>query len=624
MGIPSYFMNIVKHNPHIIQSHVSSSCLSLFIDMNSIIHHCTQNALKELTTKISEQAIQCNKHQLETEAWVTQNKQALYNKLCHASFVLITDYLVYIVGVAKPTQLVYIAMDGVAPMGKIQQQRKRRYRTHKDRLLKQQIYQKYNVINLDDLLWDSNVISPATSYMMEVSTYLKKHLKSSLVTNPLFSKLTILFSDTLVQGEGEHKILQYLRQQPPSQSPSPFDDSSYHVIYGLDADLIMLSLSLPQHSIYLLRETLEYGTKIVYKDPNHTQPVMLYLNVNELRQSIVSKFSAVIVGEEEETYAWIQDYIFLCFLFGNDFLPHHHILHIVDNDINKLVELYIMVYKNLQQHLVHTKNNMLVYNIPILNELFKLLAMNEDKGMMQYLMKMIKYRHYDTTNRHNSSIFEKELENLQYIQKHERHLEKQILRAILTSSSTSANWRNEYYESVGGLCKTNEYDQMIVCYLQGLNWCLQYYFNHCPSGIWYYSYEIAPTFYDMTEYIQKTDPMLLERTIFDVFTSNRVYHQQFVNAYEQQLLILPPSSFTAFPPVIQQALQDDLSLLYYFPEDFEVIGFCKRFKWECQPVIPLVNLQLISTFVKRVLQQPPASSSTLINVLSSNYQAIVL
>ena len=55
-------------------------------------------------------------------------------------------------------------------------------------------------------------------------------------------KFKIIISDT-TEGEGEHKILQYIKMHELENS----------VIYGLDADLIMLSIVSRIKNIYLFK-----------------------------------------------------------------------------------------------------------------------------------------------------------------------------------------------------------------------------------------------------------------------------------------------------------------------------------------------------------------------------------
>jgi len=88
----------------------------------------------------------------------------------------------------------------------------------------------------------------------------------------------IIFSDTTERGEGEHKILQYIKKNNIQKS----------VIYGLDADLIMLSIVSNKENIYLLRERTEYNIEDTDND-------YIYLNIDKLKELITSKTKIVAV-----------------------------------------------------------------------------------------------------------------------------------------------------------------------------------------------------------------------------------------------------------------------------------------------------------------------------------------
>ena len=64
----------------------------------------------------------------------------------------VNDYLLKIINIANVTDTVYIAIDGVCPRSKVEQQKYRRFRS----------------ANLNKI-WDTNAISPGTKFMNDLN-----------------------------------------------------------------------------------------------------------------------------------------------------------------------------------------------------------------------------------------------------------------------------------------------------------------------------------------------------------------------------------------------------------------------------------------------------------------------
>ena len=222
------------------------------------------------------------------------------------------------------SELLYIAIDGIAPKGKMKQQRMRRF--------KKAIETKYS----DEKSWDTNAISPGTFFMKRLNNVLKEFIRG-------YSKKIIL-SDSDERGEGEHKILRYIRN-------NQFTDNI--CIYGLDADLIMLSLVSGLDNIYLLRERTEYNIE-------DTNEEFIYLKIDVLKEHLTDSLSRCRVRDKKIV---IDDYIFMCFLLGNDFINHMPSLNLRYGGHDILVRTYLKLQERYQgyfclidrklEHLIH-------------------------------------------------------------------------------------------------------------------------------------------------------------------------------------------------------------------------------------------------------------------------------
>jgi 5'-3' exoribonuclease 2 len=140
-------------------------------------------------------------------------------------FDSVFDYTDKLIKIIKPKKLIYLAVDGVAPRAKMNQQRSRRFRaaqeakekTEKEmELLKDWEGKGLKTPTLGGDTahgFDSNVITPGTTFMHRLAQAIKIYIAHRLQFDPLWKGLTVIFSDSNVPGEGEHKILEFIRLQ---------------------------------------------------------------------------------------------------------------------------------------------------------------------------------------------------------------------------------------------------------------------------------------------------------------------------------------------------------------------------------------------------------------------------
>lgn len=196
----------------------------------------------------------------------------------------VLDALEHILGVCRAKK-VFIAFDGLVPYGKIVQQRYRRFRIKEPEA------------------FDKNQISPDTPYMRSLEQAIRERFPE------------IELSPTQVAGEGEHKIFQEIKKLPEDQRESI-------CIYGLDADLILLSLFnnhlAPQ--MLLLRESGEFN------DPTLKEAEFSLLDIQQLVMQLPMD---------------IEQYLVLSVLcFGNDFMPCLGIFSLREDGYGRALEYY--------------------------------------------------------------------------------------------------------------------------------------------------------------------------------------------------------------------------------------------------------------------------------------------
>ena len=134
----------------------------------------------------------------------------------------------------------FLAVDGVAPRAKMNQQRSRRFRSSKEReiLLAEYVAKEGKLPETES--FDSNCITPGTEFMFRLGIAFRRWIAYKMSTDPFWKNgAEVVFSGPDVPGEGEHKVMDMIREERESD-PTHFYGKYHHCMYGLDADLIML------------------------------------------------------------------------------------------------------------------------------------------------------------------------------------------------------------------------------------------------------------------------------------------------------------------------------------------------------------------------------------------------
>lgn len=196
--------------------------------------------------------------------------------------------------------------------------------------------------------------------MAKLTVHIKYFLSKKISEDAAWRHVQIIFSGHEVPGEGEHKIMEYIRLVKGSgASSSHYSPNTRHCIYGLDADLIMLGLLSHEPHACLLREQITFGkpapssksrsppqaahrkeAAAAAADPFPKFDLLHLCLFREYLDLEFKRFFTPTIGFPYSVERVIDDFILLSILIGNDFVPHLPTLHIHTNAYNIIFDAY--------------------------------------------------------------------------------------------------------------------------------------------------------------------------------------------------------------------------------------------------------------------------------------------
>jgi 5'-3' exonuclease len=523
MGIPYYFSYLIKNHSSII-SKLDALCNidNLFIDSNSLIYDSLNFEKFENTSQF--------------ENYIIKN-------------VLIK--LEEIINTINPTENIYIAFDGVPPFAKINKQKNRRYKSaYLNKIFKKKI------------VWDTCAITPGTLFMTNLNNAVASHFNKKFF-NSQNKQINVVLSLSNENGEGEHKLFKYIRDSTSISQKN-------NVIYGMDADLFMLSLNHLKYTqnIYLYRETPLFINQLD-KSLNPNQKYII--NINYLGNIIVNELTSegvnVIKTSNTNYYNKIEDYIFICFLLGNDFLPHFPALNIRLNGFTILLELYKKLFK---------VNEFLIVNNSINWNSFKKYIKNIAEHEETFIKEIYNVREKQSKKFYPETNSEEIEFKYSCIPSWERNIENFI-------NPFEEDWQHRYYYSLCAIdSRKNDYSKNLesLCtnYLQTLQWVYYYYSSPCKNWTLYFKYNYPPLLCDLYAYIPYFN------SEFAMSENYNILNDKLLLCY-----VLPYNSLNLLPNKLHNYLLKEYK--EHYETNYEIsYAFCKYF-YEGHIHFPKVNIE---------------------------------
>lgn len=659
MGVPGYFKALEKKFKRIIKNCLTKRASHLFFDLNCLLH---PQCFKVLAIYINE-----------------TNQDKLFKKMCKR----ILEFSDYIVRLVNPTETVYYAVDGIAPLAKISQQRDRRFGYANP--YKQIIYDKHGVKNNNS--WSNIVITPGTEFMHKLHLRLVKHFEQMIANRESGQTFNIIYSSYLTPGEGEHKILQYIKNNCPVRS------NYARVIYGLDADLIFLAMASQYDNLYLLREADQLNqARVNEDDPHNVAEELLYVDMDDVKLCVnitlndeysqticpegifeddydaydecdsnsdqsgiyddplfageelddmlssnhdsekgilerspyspsdsdtcesnpksesLSDLSGTSVASPSFKFDFCNDYIFICYFLGNDFLPHLPSVDIKVDGLEMVLQSYITALESRNNMMISFAEGKAEINYEFLRDFVGSLAAKENNyfqsTLPDHLARMRRYRCRETS-RHKRDLWN--VERLRMSIDGKGNLSRLYIEdPVRLGEGIPADWKYRYYKHYfhTDYRQSELIDKICANYVEGLHWVAQYYFEDCPSWRWQYKYSHAPFLSDVLSYIERYRDKIQNRIEFN--------RGKPLDMYTQLVSVIPQKYSHILPLNLQKISSSAKSpVIDMFPVDYPLDMIGKTMLYKCVPHIPFLDVSRMEAEISRhKLSRPEIIRST--------------
>ncbi|KAG8443997.1 hypothetical protein GDO86_009253 [Hymenochirus boettgeri] len=607
---------------------------NLYLDMNGIIHPCTH----------------------------PEDKPAPKNE--DEMMVAIFEYIDRLFNIVRPRRLLYMAIDGVAPRAKMNQQRSRRFRASKEgaeateekNRIREEVLSKGGYLPTEEKKerFDSNCITPGTEFMDNLAKCLRYYVADRLNNDPGWKNLTVILSDASVPGEGEHKIMDYIRRQ---RAQPHHDPNTHHCLCGADADLIMLGLATHEPYFTIIREEFKpnqprpcglcgqigheikecqglprekKGEHDQFADtPPGCEQEFIYIRLNVLREYLEKELTMASLPFPFDFERSIDDWVFMCFFVGNDFLPHLPSLEIREGAIDRLVNIYKNVVHKTGGYLTESgfvnleRVQMIMLAVgDVEDNIFKKRKEDDEnfKRRQKDKRKRMKAEHQAPSFLPSGQFAPRALGRGNQSAPEPVSNARQAAYEMRMQNSNTANngssslggkrktedsddepepednirlweegWKQRYYKNKFDVDASDEKfrRKVVQSYVEGLCWVLRYYYQGCASWKWFFPFHYAPFASDF-------------ENISGLFKEFEKDTKPF-KPLEQLMGVFPAASGNFLPTTWRSLMSDpDSSIIDFYPDDFAIDLNGKKYAWQGVALLPFVDERRLRAALEEV------------------------
>jgi 5'-3' exonuclease len=412
--------------------------------------------------------------------------------------------------------------------------------------------------------------------MYKLGSRLRNFAKIGAFNSHTKGNFKVFISDANVPGEGEQKIMEFIKSGESKQNglyPNI-------VIYGLDADLIVLAIMLKRNNIKLLREVQNTTTELIA----YQNEEFVYFDIDKCLNSIFNEYNL----SQFERNDLINDFAFITMFGGNDFVEPFLHTKMKDNGLEKIMVSYTQILKESGNHVITDEGDV---NFDFIIKWLSKISEIED-----YCVRKINnvYKHTKFDDAQHDINYEKELYEHSMYKDKRNPFHKHYIEEFKKIDYKQENiiWKkqfNEYY------FKNSNINDICTDYLISIKWNWLYYNNKAIGWSWYYKHRHSPLCSELCDYLKRYNI----KTFKLLWNSIQFSKDDIMTPFEQLLIVTPIQHNYILPFCISQFLKDngsDFPLMFPMKFELDVVKGGKNIYSD--PLLHEVEIDLIRVVIK--------------------------